>query len=87
MHMVNKLQEIVLSHLFSSWNSECKEFLTSLCIFLNNGELGKEFSEEGLRNKDGEDVWNGYHRLFNGGPPQMKGRRVWHTLDKVRQWL
>ena len=86
MHTVNKLQELVLSH-FGKWESHCKAFLTSLCIYFNNGELRKEFSEEGLRRKGGNDVWSAYHCLFDVGPPQIKGGRVWHVLSKVREWL
>ena len=54
MHMVNKLQEVVLKHL-TEWDSECKAFLTSLCIYFNNGELRKEFCVEGLLKRGG--IW------------------------------
>ena len=86
MHMVNKLQEVVLNH-FTEWESECNKFLTSLCIYFNNGELRKEFCTEGLLKKGGENVHKAYEHLFTSGPPQIKGGRVWSVLVKVSQWL
>ena len=85
MHMVQKIHEALIE-CFQKM-TRAKNFLNELTLYFGHPDSLKEFVQDGLLGKGGQDAFATHADAFQTGPPLLKGGRTWGVLTKVLDWF